>query len=61
MATGVVIAVFSVALAIRALSLYQSPLPFIVDGVEYAGQATDTVVTSSFPLEDLTTDEIAFT
>lgn len=54
-------AVVSVAVAVRAISLSQSPLPFITDGFVYAGLARDTIVSARFPISRMATDEFVFT
>lgn len=53
-------AVVSVAVAVRAISLHQSPLPFITDGFVYAGLARDTIASAGIPLSRMATDEIVF-
>jgi hypothetical protein len=53
----VVAAVFAIALAMRTISLYWSPLPSTLDGFAYAGLARDTLNTGVYPLSsDLRAD-----
>lgn len=53
----VVGAVFAVALAMRTIPLYWSPLPATLDGFAYAGLARDTINTGVYPLSsDLRAD-----
>lgn len=58
---AVTAAVVSVAVAVRAISLCQSPLPFITDGFVYAGLARDTITSGRLPLSRMATDELLFT
>ncbi|QLD87084.1 sodium/phosphate symporter [Natronomonas halophila] len=46
----VVGAVFAIALAMRTVPLYWSPLPSTLDGFAYAGLARDTLQTGAYPL-----------
>jgi hypothetical protein len=46
----VVAAVFAIALAMRTVPLYWSPLPSTLDGFAYAGLARDTIATGAYPL-----------
>jgi hypothetical protein len=46
----VVLAVFAIALAMRTIPLYWSPLPSTLDGFAYAGLARDTLQTGAYPL-----------
>jgi hypothetical protein len=53
----VVAAVFAIALAMRTIPLYWSPLPSTLDGFAYAGLARDTLSTGVYPLSpDLRAD-----
>jgi hypothetical protein len=55
-------AVFAVALAIRTVSLYWSPLPFNPDGIRFAALAERTLATGALPAtpQPLHGDEFAF-
>ncbi|MFB6197553.1 MAG: hypothetical protein ABEI52_04700 [Halobacteriaceae archaeon] len=57
----VVMATFSIAVALRAGPLHFSPLPFNPDGIHYAGQATITVTSGSLPIAQMPVDDFAFT
>lgn len=51
---------FAVALAVRSFSLYQSPLPFITDGIGYAALARDTIANEGFRVSEMATDQFVF-
>ncbi|WP_199174878.1 hypothetical protein [Halegenticoccus soli] len=56
----VCLAVFAVAVAMRTLTLYWSPLPSTLDGFEYAAYARDALATGHFPLSHLRADHLGF-
>jgi len=53
-------AVFAIGVALRALPLWQSPLPFNPDGLVHARNAHRTVRTGRFPLSIMATDDLGF-
>ncbi|QLH81353.1 hypothetical protein [Halosimplex pelagicum] len=53
-------AVFAVGVALRALPLWQSPLPFNPDGLVHARNVHRTVRTGHFPLSIMATDDLGF-
>jgi len=53
----VVLAVFAVALAMRTIPLYWSPLPATLDGIDYAAIARNTIATGHIPLEGFRADK----
>lgn len=57
----VVLAVFAVGLATRAVPLYWSPLPATLDGLRYASLAADVTAGGHLPLARLDADELVFT
>lgn len=57
----VVLAVFAVGLATRAVPLYWSPLPATLDGFGYAALAADAIAGSHFQFARMDADEIFFT
>jgi hypothetical protein len=57
----VVVAIFAVALAVRAAPLYWSSLPATTDGFRYARLAERLLATGVFPLSVIDSDEFVFT
>jgi len=55
-----VVAVFAVAVAMRSLPLWRSPLPFKADGLFYAAEATDALALGRLPLARMATDDAGF-
>lgn len=55
------VAVFSVAVALRMGPLLWSPLPFNPDGIVYAGLVRETLSTGHLPLDGLPADSFHFT
>jgi len=56
----VLASVFALALALRLVFLYWSPLPATLDGIEHAAHARDTLATGSLPLQELRADHLTF-
>jgi hypothetical protein len=56
-----VLSVFLLALAMRTLPLWLSPLPFKADGLFYAADTAATLSAGRFPLEGMATDDLGFT
>jgi len=54
------VAVLAVGVALRSLTLWQSPLPFNPDGLNHARNAQRAVRTGRFPLSIMATDDLAF-
>ncbi|WP_135366269.1 hypothetical protein [Halosimplex halophilum] len=59
-AAAALAAVFAVGVALRALPLWQSPLPFNPDGLVHARNAQRAVRTGRFPLAVMATDDLGF-
>ena len=57
----VCLAVFAIALGMRTITLYWSPLPATLDGFEYATDASDTIAATQFSLLDLRADHLGLT
>lgn len=55
-----VLAVFLLALAMRTLVLYRSPLPFNPDGIHHAQLASEAVASGRLPLARMGTDDLHF-
>ena len=54
------LSVFAVAVGMRTLTLYWSPLPATLDGFGYAALARDTIAVGRFPLSRFRADNIGF-
>lgn len=55
-----VVAVSFIAVAMRTLPMYQSPLPFNPDGFIHASKAADALVDGHLPLARMATDDLHF-
>lgn len=56
----VLVSVLALALALRLVPLYWSPLPSTLDGIEHAAHARDTLATGHLPVEELRADHLTF-
>ena len=56
----VLVSVFVLALALRLVFLYWSPLPATLDGIEHAAHARDALVAGHLPLDGLRADHLVF-
>lgn len=56
----ILVSVFAIALALRTVPLYWSPLPATLDGIEHAANARDTIAMGHLPLKGLRADHLVF-